>query len=86
MPGKIDKQDVDIFIGPTRVGSWSISAPGVYKVVMPQALLKGGVSDISFGLLNATSVKKLGIGPDPEILALQFSTIKVSEVGYQLGK
>jgi hypothetical protein len=86
IPGKVEKQDVDIFIGPTKVGSWSISAPGVYKVVIPQVLLKGGVLDVSFDLLNATSAKKLGIGPDPEILALQFGAIKVSEVGYQLRK
>jgi hypothetical protein len=72
VPGKLDNQEVDIYVNDAKIGAWKINQPGLreYSVVIPKNLLAAPQLKINFRIPNAIAPLRLGYNTDPRILGI----------------
>lgn len=74
--GKVDKQEVNIYVNEKMLGSWNLSVGGFQDktISIPKSLLPDNVLNIRFELLNATDTREVGLGGD-RVLAVAFGKV-----------
>ncbi len=83
-PGKLDHQQVRVFVGPENVGEWLVSFNNFHTIelVIPGGLFNpSGKTDIKFALPDAKTPQSLGIGTDLRVVSLAFMSIEFERTG-----
>lgn len=81
MPGKLEKQTVDILINGKKADEWLITKPGLQEQTLniPKSLFTNpDIVSITFNTLDATSPKQLGISNDGRVLGVAMHTIELT--------
>jgi hypothetical protein len=78
--GVLERQRVKVSIKGQEIADWNVETPGSYRAIIPASLTKNGSISLVFSYPNATSLKKLGLSNDSEILAVQFSRLNMSQL------
>ena len=74
--GPVRRQRAELFVGSTRVGEWSVTAPGQQTATIPRALVPGGDLELILVLPDAVVPRDLdpALG-DERALALAFTRV-----------
>ncbi|MDB5619750.1 sulfatase-like hydrolase/transferase [Tardiphaga sp.] len=85
VPGKVERQTVNVFANGEKIAEWIATASGRYKAQIPARLTASGVIKLSFALPDATSPAQLGISSDPALYAVQMQSITFGSNPYVPG-
>jgi len=83
VPGILERQRVNIFIGQHKAGEWSVSTGGFQdlELIIPKKLFnRTGKTEITFQLPDARSPQSLGVGREKRAIALAFLSIRFKPV------
>lgn len=79
IPGKLENQKVNIFVGNEKIGQWTVSKEGIYNVTIPKKLI-APVLEIIFEMPNAKNPLKMAISNDDRTLGIAVNSIWLSEI------
>lgn len=86
VPGKLDRQKIDVMINGNKTGEWDASTGGDYKIIIPKDSLKKGALIVTFDLPSAGSPSNYGTGKDDRLLGISMMTLTFSEAPiYEFG-
>lgn len=77
IPGKSDRQRVNIYVNNKKVGDWVVESSGEYKIIIPEEYMENPDINIAFELPDAVSPKSLEAGDDLRVLGLKMEAIKL---------
>lgn len=82
VPGKVDKQLVDVYVDGARIDQWVIDRPGLEQKVLevPAELLKTpSFVTIRLDVPNAVSPREIGYNEDSRLLAIAMRQVELME-------
>ena len=79
LPGKLDRQRLNVFVNGEQVAQWSAESSALFRAVIPARMTAGGSLELRFDLPDATSQSSMGINDNLTVLGVQMTTLKVSK-------
>lgn len=80
VPGKLEKQRVNIYVNNILIDKWIVTSSGFYKTVIPESCISNSAFlKITFELPDAVSPAETGINEDERVIAIAFKFITLSE-------
>ena|GEM_PF-464408 len=79
LPGRVERQNVSIYVNGEALGKWKVNKEGEYRVFIPKNVIKNCQLKILFKLPDAAFLKESGDSRNPRMLGLAFKSITLLE-------